>query len=67
MAPRASAGAALVGGIKEVACVGQASDARCRRQHVTHGVDVEEDCKAAGAAAAHDHISSGGQAVSAGT
>ena len=67
MAPRASAGAALVGGIKEVACVGQASDARSRRQHVTHGVDVEEDCKPAGAAATDDHISSGGQAVSAGT
>jgi hypothetical protein len=65
MAPRARAGATLVGGIKEVACVCQASDARGRRQHGTHSVDVEEDSEAASAAAADDDVGSGGQAVSA--
>jgi hypothetical protein len=59
-------GALLVGRVEEVSCVGEAPDAGGGRQHSAHSVDVEEDGKAAGAAAAYDNFGGGVKAVSAG-
>ena len=56
---------ALVGGVEEVAGVGQASNASRGRQQRAHGVDVEEGSKPPRAAAAHHNFSGRRQAASA--
>jgi hypothetical protein len=59
-------GALLVGRVEKEACVSQAPDASGGRQHGAHGVDVEQDSEAAGAAATDDDFGGGVKAVSAG-